>query len=112
MSRNATAKHFRVSVPSAVRWVLRFLELAEISPKPQGDDRRSARVEAHRIYLLGLAWQTPDLTLQAIQKRVTAHCGERFSVSVLWRFFDTHSLALAGDTYLQETPYWEMSRRA
>jgi len=98
MSRNAAAKHFRVSVPSAVRWVRRFLESAEISPKPQGGDRRSDRVETHRGYLLGLARQTPDLTLLEIQQRVMAHCGERFSVSVLWRFFDRHELTFKTKT--------------
>lgn len=92
MSRNAAAKHFRVSIASAVRWVRRFAESGEVSPKPLGGDRRSGRVEAHRGYLLGLARRTPDLTLLEIQERVVAHCGERFSVSVLWRFFDRHEI--------------------
>ena len=64
----------------------------DVSPKPLGGDRRSGRVEAHRGYLLGLARRTPDITLLEIQERVVAHCGERFSVSVLWRFFDRHEI--------------------
>ncbi len=98
MSRNAAAKHFRVSIASTVRWVRRFGESGEISPKPLGGDRRSGRVEAHRGYLLGLARRTPDLTLLEIQERVIAHCGERFSASVLWRFFDRHEITFKTKT--------------
>ena len=30
------------------------------------------------------------MTLLEIQERLIANCGERFSSSVLWRFFDRH----------------------
>lgn len=46
------------------------------------------RIEAHRDYLLGLIRRAPDMTLLEIQERLVANCGERFSSSVLWRFFD------------------------
>src|SRR5580704_19638415 len=55
-------------------------------------DRRSGRNEAQREYLLGLIRRTPDLTLLEIQERLIQNCGERFSVSVLWRFFDRHGV--------------------
>jgi hypothetical protein len=32
------------------------------------------------------------MTLLEIQERLIANCGERFSSSVLWRFFDRHEL--------------------
>jgi transposase len=64
----------------------------EISPKPAGGDRRSGRIEAHRSYLLGLIHRTPDITLLEIQQRLVENCGERFAVSVLWRFFDRHGI--------------------
>ena len=88
MSRNAAAKRFGVSIASAVRWVARFKAKGEISPAPTGGDRRSGRIEAHRDYLLGLIRRRPDMTLLEIQERLIANCGERFSSSVLWRFFD------------------------
>ena len=90
MSRNAAAKRFGVSIASAVRWVARFKAKGEISPAPTGGDRRSGRIEAHRDYLLGLIRRRPDMTLLEIQERLIANCGERFSSSVLWRFFDRH----------------------
>ena len=90
MSRNAAAKRFGVSIASAVRWVARFKAKGAISPAPTGGDRRSGRIEAHRDYLLGLIRRRPDMTLLEIQERLIANCGERFSSSVLWRFFDRH----------------------
>jgi transposase len=92
MSRNAAAKRFGVSIASAVRWVARFKANGGISPAPMGGDRRSGRIEAHRDYLLGLVRRQPDLTLVEIQRRLIANCGERFSSSVLWRFFDRHEI--------------------
>ena len=92
LSRNQAAAHFKVSVASAVRWVKRFQTTGEISPAPSGGDRRSGRIESHRDYLLGLIRRMPDLTLLEIQERLIANCGERFAVSVLWRFFDRHEI--------------------
>ncbi len=87
LSRNAAAKRFGVSIASAVRWVKRFETTGRISPAPSG-----GRIEAQRDYLLGLIRRTPDITLLEIQERLIANCGERFSVSVLWRFFDRHGM--------------------
>ena len=92
LSRNAAAKRFGISVASAVRWVARFRAKGEISPAPTGGDRRSGRIEAHRDYLLDLIRRRPDMTLLEIQERLIANCGERFSSSVLWRFFDRHEI--------------------
>jgi transposase len=92
MSRNAAAERFGVSVASAVRWVKRFETTGEISPAPTGGDRRSKRIEAHRDYLLGLIRRMPDITLLEIEHRLLERSGERFSSSVLWRFFDRHDI--------------------
>ena len=92
LSRNQAAAHFKVSVASAVRWVKRFATTGEISPAASGGDRRSGRIESHRDYLLGLIRRMPDITLLEIQERLIANCGERFAVSVLWRFFDRHEI--------------------
>src|SRR5450631_577542 len=90
MSRNAAAKRFGVSIASAVRWLQRFGATGEISPAATGGDRRSGRIEAHRDYLLGLIRRQPDMTLLEIQERLITNCGERFSSSVIWRFFNRH----------------------
>src|SRR6201987_893707 len=92
LSRNAAARRFDVSIASAVRGVTRHKPTGQISPSPLGGDRRSGRIEAQRDYLLGLIRRTPDITLLEIQERLIQNCGERFSVSVLWRFFDRHAV--------------------
>ena len=92
LSRNAAAKLFKVSIASAVRWVKQFETSGDISPKPSGGDRRSGRIEAHHDYLMGLIRRRPDITMLEIQERLIKNCGERFSVSVLWRFFDRHGV--------------------
>ena len=81
-----------MSIASAVRWVKRFQTTGEMSPAPCGGDRRSGRIEAHRDCLLSLIRRSPDMTLLEIQERLIANCGERFAVSVLWRFFDRHEI--------------------
>ena len=92
LSRNAAAKLFKVSIASAVRWVKQFETSGDISPKPSGGDRRSGRIEAHHDYLMGLIRRRPDITMLEIQERLVNNCGEHFSVSVLWRFFDRHGV--------------------
>ncbi len=92
LSRNAAAKHFDVSIASAVRWVKQFETTGEVPPKACGGDRRSSRIEAHRANLMGLIRRTPDITLLEIQERLIGNCGEHFSSSVLWRFFARHGV--------------------
>ena len=92
LSRNAAAKLFKVSIASAVRWVKQFETTGDISPKPSGGDRRSGRIETHHDYLMGLIRRRPDITMLEIQERLINNCGEHFSVSVLWRFFDRHGV--------------------
>lgn len=92
LSRNAAAKLFKVSIASAVRWVKQFETTGDVSPRPSGGDRRSGRIEAHHDYLMGLIRRTPDITLLEIQERLIKNCGERFAISVLWRFFDRHDI--------------------
>ena len=41
--------------------------------------------------------RTPDITLLEIQERLIQNGGERFSVSVLWRFFDRHGVTFKKD---------------
>jgi transposase len=92
LPRNAADRRFEVAIASAVRWVKQFETTGKISPKPSGGDRRFGRIEAHHDYLIGLIHRTPDLTLLEIQERVIKNCGERFSVSVPWRFFGRHGI--------------------
>jgi len=103
LSRNAVAKLFKVSIASAVRWVKQFETTGNILPKPSGGDHRSGRIEAHHDYLMGLIQRTPDITLLEIQERLIKNCGEHFSSSVLWRFFDRHEITFKKNGARQRT---------
>jgi hypothetical protein len=46
----------------------------------------------HGDYPLGLIRRQSDITLLEIQGRLIADCGEHFSSSVIWRFFDRHEI--------------------
>lgn len=91
LSRRAAARRFVVSIASVVRWKQRFDETGETGPRPVGGDQRSARIEAHKAYLLGLARRQPDLTLEEIAEKLQSR-GETFSTSVIDRFFTRHGI--------------------
>ena len=91
LSHRAAAKRFVVSIASVVRWKQRFDETGESSPRPAGGDQRSARIEAHRTYLLGLVRRQPDLTLEEIGQKLQSR-GETFSTSVIDRFIVRHGI--------------------
>ncbi len=91
LSRRAAAKHFAVSIASVVRWKQRFDQTGEASPRPVGGDPRSARIEAHKAYLLGLARRRPYHTLEEIDEKLQSR-GETFSTSVIDRFFVRHNV--------------------
>jgi transposase len=92
-SRRQAAARFGVSVSSAIRWRAQERLTGDVSPKPQGGDRRSERIEAHAPLILGLVDDTPDITLAEIQA-VLAERGIGASVSTVWRFFDRREITL------------------
>jgi len=94
MSRRAAAKRFGVSFASAVRWMASFDKNGSYAPAPMGGDRRSGRVEAQADYLLALIRREPDLTLVEICARLERARGEKFSPSMLWRFFARREITL------------------
>lgn len=63
MSRNAAARHFGVSIASAVRWMDVYLRTGRTAPRPRGGDRRSGRIEAQHDFLISAIEEAPDITL-------------------------------------------------
>lgn len=91
-SRRAAAARFDVGIASAIRWVDQKRRTGDVSPKPQGGDRRSKRIEAHRDFLLGRIEETPDVTLEELQAELLER-GLKVSISTVWRFFDRHGIS-------------------
>ena len=93
MSRNAAARHFGVSVASAVRWMDEYLRTGRTSPKLRGGDRRSGRIEAQGDFLLGAVAEVPDITLAELRDRLIEERGERFAISTIHEFFRRHDIS-------------------
>ena len=93
MSRNAAARHFGVSIASAVRWMDEYLRTGRTSPKLRGGDRRSGRIEAQGDSLLGAVAEVPDITLAELRDRLIEERGERFAISTIHEFFRRHDIS-------------------
>jgi transposase len=93
LSCRAAAAQFRVSVASAVRWAAQARGSGTVAPKPQGGDRRSARIEAHASLILETLAQTPDITLAEL-RALLAEQGIGVGIATLWRFFARRRITL------------------
>ena len=90
-SRREAAERFEVSVASAVKWLQRWCEERNASPKPRGGS--ISPLEDFATEILDLIAQQPDLilveTVAELRKR-----GIKTSRSSLWRFLDRHDITL------------------
>lgn len=93
MSRNQAARHFGVSIASAVRWMDDYLRTGRTAPKPCGGDRRSGRIEAQHDFLMAAIEEAPDVTLAELRDRLICERGETFGVSTIHDFFRRHRLS-------------------
>ncbi len=92
-SRRAAAARFGVSPSSEIRWVEAARMTRSPVAKPQGGDRRSKRIEAHRVFILKTVSDRKDITLAELRE-LLARRGARFGIGTLWRFFDRHGITL------------------
>jgi transposase len=93
MSRNAAARHFGVSIASAVRWMDEYLRTGRTAPKSRGGDRRSGRMEAQAEFLMGAIAAAPDITLAELRERLVEERGETFALSTIHGFFRRHGVS-------------------
>jgi transposase len=93
MSRNAAARHFGVSIASAVRWMDEYLRTGRTAPKPRGGDRRSGRIEAQHEFLMAAIEEVPDITLTELRRRLIDERGEAFALSTIHDFFRRHGIS-------------------
>ena len=92
-SCRAAAARFGVSAASAIRWVQAFRKTGSPEAKPQGGDRRSKRIEAHRVFIIETVTDRKDITLTELQD-LLAQRGARFGIGTLWRFFARHGITV------------------
>ena len=91
MSCRRAAARFGVSAASAIRW--RQLAVVHGTPaaKPQGGDRRTAKIEDHAALILDAIEQQPDPTLAEL-RTMLAERGVSVSIATIWRFFARHGI--------------------
>jgi transposase len=91
-SARAAARRFDVSISSATRWAQRWRAEGHARPRAMGGDRRS-RLREHRVKVLQLIAQQPDLSLQEIRSALAAS-GITVGLSTVHRFLGAHKLTL------------------
>lgn len=91
MSCRAAAERFGVSAASAIRWRQLMLQHGTPAAKPQGGDRRSAKIEAHAALIHAALERQSDITLEELRTMLAGH-GVSTSITTLWRFFARHRI--------------------
>ena len=87
----ATQILFGVAASTAVKLMRRWRDAGSLAPRRQGGDRRSGRIEAHALEILGLVAGKVDITLTEIAAHLEREHGERFAPSTIWRLLDRHA---------------------
>ena len=87
------AARFGVSASSAIRWHTLSKVAGDATPKPQGGDRRSGKIEAYAAVILGALERKSDITLADLRAELAAH-GISVSIAGLWRFFQRRRITL------------------
>jgi transposase len=99
VSRRGAAERFAVSASTAVRWKKQELATGNVTPKSQGGDRRSGKIETHADWLIAYVKKHHDATLEEIRAALKTEKDLKVSVSMLWRFYDRHAI-----TYKKSRP--------
>ena len=91
LSRRQAAERFGVSAASAIRWAALERATGEVTPKVQGGNRRSERIESQADFILGALATAPDITLGELQAKLDER-GVSVGIGTLWRFFQRHRI--------------------
>jgi transposase len=105
MSRRAAARRFGVSEAAAVKWLQRYEDNGRREPVGTGGHRPS-KLKPHRDFVTAALKDKPDITLEALGKRLLAERGVKADTSMLSRF-----LRREGMTH-KKRRWWRASRTA
>jgi transposase len=86
MSRRAAARRFGVSESSAIKWVQHYQRTGARGPVGKGGHRRSV-LKPEQSWLEATIRAMPDITLEALSRRLLAERCVRADTSMLSRFF-------------------------
>jgi transposase len=88
-SRREAAEIFGISVSSAIRWLREWFDGGRVAAKPRGGS--CSPLEEHAAWLLALAEEQPDLTLEEIVAAMGKQ-GIEGSRTAVWRFYERHQV--------------------
>ena len=86
MSRRAAARRYKVSASTAVKWLDAYRRVGKRAPSPVRGHRPSALI-AHLEFIKAARAEKPDITLEALGRRLMAERGVKADTSMLSRFF-------------------------
>jgi len=92
-SASAAARQFGIGISTAIRWSQRWRAEGHANPRAMGGDRRS-RLKEHRVTMLTLVAEQPDMTIAEIRKALATKAGIQVGVGTICRFFAVHKLTL------------------
>jgi transposase len=90
-SRREVARVLNLAPSTAVRWLDRWNRTCSVAAKPGTGHSRSP-LEKHRLWLLDLVENEPDLTLEEIRDRLRREKKLAVATSSVWRFYDRHKI--------------------
>ncbi len=86
MSCRAAARRFGISDAAAIKWLQGYRKAGRRTPVGTGG-HRPAVLKPHRAFLEAALAEEPDLTLEALRRRLAAELGVKADTSMLSRFF-------------------------
>ena len=92
MTCRAAARRFGVGESTAIRWVAQYRETGRRTPVGTGG-HRPAVLKPHRDFLAAALAEQPDITLDALSRRLAAARSVRADTSMLSRFFRRERIA-------------------
>lgn len=105
MSRRAAAERFGVSDAAAIKWVERFEETGLRTPVGTGGHRPS-KLKPHRAFIEAALAAKPDITLEALCRRLAAELGVKADTSMMSRFLRGEEITF------KKRRWWRASRTA
>jgi transposase len=91
MSRRAAAHRFGVSESAAIKWVQRAERTGSRKAMGMGGHRPEV-LKPHHAFLMAVRAQQPDITLEALSRRLLAECSVKADTSMLSRYFRRHGI--------------------
>jgi transposase len=91
MSRRAAAQRFGVSESAAIKWVQRVERTGSRKPMGMGGHRPEV-LKPHHEFLMAVRAQQPDITLEALSRRLMAERNVKADTSMLSRYFRRHGI--------------------